>query len=883
MTVRSATVRLSADTSAYVSGMRHAESATRSLDQTGGRTTSNLRRGFQLVSGAAATIGVGRLVTQAVTLEATYSKTMAQIGVATQAPATRLAALDDLAIKLGADTVFSANESADAMLALAKGGLTPAQIEAGALRQALVLATAGSLDLDTAANAVVNTMGAFRLRANQSREAVSALAGAANASSSDVGDITLALSQVGTSAYSAGLSVQETTAFLAAFSNAGIRGSDAGTSLKTMLQRLVPTTDAQAAAMERLGLTFTKRNGEFVDAVEMADRLQTAFKGLTTEERSRYVTAIFGSDAQRAANILIEEGAEGIEKYVKATSDRTQAEKLSEAAMSGTAGALERLRGAGETALLQFGRGAAPTVQRLADDLDRLISDKDFRKWGREAGEGIETLLDSAKPFAEETLPLLNDGLATVQEVLAVVGPMAKGFSDAFQALPEDVRTALIQATIIGGAAAKIRTAAGGLGVGKGALGIATKAAPIPVFVVNEGFGPGLPGAGKPGGGPGGGNLPPAFLGSLTRAITLGGGALAGGQLASIESNKKLRANFVGVPEGADPEAMQKFLTIAMNTTGEMNNIADAVKGVDDGLSQLGRKTALNKVESIAKATGLSIEDLTTLLPKTTAAFGALDGSVKSQARGARQLTKEIFDTAVALERSGLTAKEYKTRLNELPKEVRTQVLSPGAIDSMRDVRALRDQYDLTPRQVQTLISLLGGREAINTAARVQSYYAGIPRSITTNIITNHIDKFERMTGGNPARLASGGAVTGWSPNARADNILVAATAGEHMWSVAEVQAAGGHNRVARLRQMAREGLLVERADGGAIGDVSRTRFFASSPGRGRGAGGRGTAGSEVAMRITNWREGTGYIREVTDDRMSDYDAHEITTGGRYH
>jgi TP901 family phage tail tape measure protein len=179
----------------------------------------------------------------AVKTAAEFETSMRQIAVATGAPNKELKKMEKLAIKLGADTIYSANEAAEAMLELAKSGITPAQISAGALESTLALAAASGLDMAQSAVVMGTSLNAFHLEAKDSKGAVDALAGAANASSAEVKDIALALQQVSAMAYQSGLSIQETTAVLAAFADSGIRGSDAGTSFKVFLQRLNPVTD----------------------------------------------------------------------------------------------------------------------------------------------------------------------------------------------------------------------------------------------------------------------------------------------------------------------------------------------------------------------------------------------------------------------------------------------------------------------------------------------------------------------------------------------------------------------------------------------------------------------------------------------------------------
>ena len=233
--------------------------ASRDLDNVGdaaGRAGSRLGgigalAKVGLVAGAA---GLGAFVASSVKAGSDFDAVIRQVGAVAGVPKPKLKELSDLALKFGADTKFSAGEAADAILELAKGGLTTADIKAGALKETLTLAAAGGLELGTAATAVSSGLNTFGLKAKDAGQVTAALAGAANASSASVESLAQGLAQVGPGARNAGLSVQETTAALAAFANAGIQGSDAGTSLKTFLARLVPSTAAATTAFTSLGL-----------------------------------------------------------------------------------------------------------------------------------------------------------------------------------------------------------------------------------------------------------------------------------------------------------------------------------------------------------------------------------------------------------------------------------------------------------------------------------------------------------------------------------------------------------------------------------------------------------------------------------------------------
>lgn len=319
------------------------------------------------------TAAIGGLIKSSVDLEARFGKTMSLVAASTGAPKSAIAGLRAEAMKLGASTKFSANEAADAMLELGKAGISTSDIMGGALSGTLLLAAAGDTDLATATTIASNAMNTFNLRGKDMNIIAAALAGGANASSASVSSLGEALSQVGPGATNAGLSLQDTVGVLSAFDAAGIKGSDAGTSLKTMLANLVPQTKKSASAMAALGLEFTDSQGKFLPITNVAGQLQKALGGLSEAQRTTALTTLFGSDASRAATVLMKEGAGGIAKYIKATKDQGAAQKLADANMSGTAGALERMHGAIETAQLALGTALAPTVVKVANYLSTTL------------------------------------------------------------------------------------------------------------------------------------------------------------------------------------------------------------------------------------------------------------------------------------------------------------------------------------------------------------------------------------------------------------------------------------------------------------------------------------------------------------------------------
>lgn len=326
---------------------------------------------FSKIGGAAKLLGVvglGSVVKNAVDVEAAFSKSMNVLQAATSAGTSDMAKMTAQAKKLGADTSFSANEAAAAMLELGKAGFDTKQIMS-AVPEVMNLAATEGMALADAAGAVTSALAQFGMNATKSAIVVNALAGASLASKASVSGLSQSLSLVGSSAASIGLNVQDTAAALAALAQGGLEGSIAGTSLSAVFNRLVPTTNKARDAMRELGIDFTNADGSFKDITQIAGILQRQFKGMDAETRNLRIGEIFGRDASTisAVNALIRAGAGGIKKYRKETQDQTAASRMSEAAMKGTNGALEKMQGSLETASLAIGTMLAPAVVFLAD------------------------------------------------------------------------------------------------------------------------------------------------------------------------------------------------------------------------------------------------------------------------------------------------------------------------------------------------------------------------------------------------------------------------------------------------------------------------------------------------------------------------------------
>jgi len=323
-----------------------------------------------LVAGGALLAGFG-LAAKA-TMD--FDKTLSDLQAVSGATGAQMDTLRQQALDAGAATTFSASEAAAAQVELAKAGVSTADILGGALEGALSLAAAGNLDLATSATYAANAMTTFGLSGRDVEHIADVLAAAANKSAVDVGDIGTALQQTGLVADQFGLTLDDTVGVLAAFGQAGLKGSDAGTSLKTMLQRLGAPTGVAADEMQRLGISMFDTAGNFIGIEAAAGELQEGLAGLTQEQRAQAMSTIFGADAVRAATILYSEGADGIGEWVTAVNDAGYAEEVAAQKTDNLSGDLEALGGAFETQLIEGGSKATGALRGLTQGATDVVS-----------------------------------------------------------------------------------------------------------------------------------------------------------------------------------------------------------------------------------------------------------------------------------------------------------------------------------------------------------------------------------------------------------------------------------------------------------------------------------------------------------------------------
>ena len=356
----------------YEGGARRAAAAATSLAQ---QVLAN-KQAVLDVSNALALMGGAALAVAALAVRqfSSFSSAMSGVQAATQASASDMSALREAALQAGADTKYSATEAAQGIEALGRAGISTRDVLGGGLRGALDLAAAGNMQVKDAAELASIAMTQFNLSGKDVPHVADLLAAGAGKAMGEVSDLGFALKQSGLVASQFGLSIEETVGTLSAFASAGLLGSDAGTSFKSMLQHLASPSKESAKLMEQLGINAYDAQGKFIGLSAFAGQLREKLSGLTDAQRQQALAQIFGSDAIRAASILYSQGAEGIQQWTAAVNDSGYAARRAAQLQDNLAGDLEKLGGSWETLAIRMGESANGPLRAAVQALDGFLS-----------------------------------------------------------------------------------------------------------------------------------------------------------------------------------------------------------------------------------------------------------------------------------------------------------------------------------------------------------------------------------------------------------------------------------------------------------------------------------------------------------------------------
>ena len=367
------------------------------------------------------TLPVLAIGTAAVTTGNDFEAQMSRVQAIAGATKDELEQLTDQAIQLGADTTFSATQVAEGMENLASAGFTTQEIMQ-AMPGLLNLAASSGADLATSSEIAASAIRGFGLEASTSAHVADVFAEAAARTNAQTEDMGNAMKYVAPVAKTVGLSIEETAAAIGIMSDAGIKGEQAGTTLRSGLVRLVKPTAMVKEAMKQLDVEFYNSDGTMKSLTEIIATLQEHTAGLTDEVKNQALAQIFGTEALSGMLALVNRGSGELSDMTKSFEECDgAAEEMADTMLDNTKGAFESLSGSLESAGIAIQKALAPEIKDLAKKIQDLVDD--FNDLSDEEKQSIinKALLVAAIGPAIKILGTLGKGIGTVSKGLGTL------------------------------------------------------------------------------------------------------------------------------------------------------------------------------------------------------------------------------------------------------------------------------------------------------------------------------------------------------------------------------------------------------------------------------------------------------------------------------
>lgn len=297
-------------------------------------------------------------------------------------------AFDDLTAKaqeMGATTKFTATESAEAFNYMAMAGWKPQQMIDG-ISGIMSLAAASGEDLGTTSDIVTDALTAFGLQAGDAGHFADVLAQASANANTNVSMLGESFKYVAPVAGAMNYSVEDTSLALGLMANASIKGSMAGTALKTSLANMAAPTDSMAAAMDKYGISLTDSEGNMKSLRGVIDNLRGSLGGLSETEQTAAASTIFGKEAMAGMLAIINASEEDYNKLSTAIGNSKDAtEGMADTMLDNLKGSFTLMQSAIEGTENAFGKRLSPYLRGIAGGITDMMP---------EIMDGINAVMD---------------------------------------------------------------------------------------------------------------------------------------------------------------------------------------------------------------------------------------------------------------------------------------------------------------------------------------------------------------------------------------------------------------------------------------------------------------------------------------------------------
>ena len=375
--------------------------------KTVGDNVTNVGKKFMPV-----TLGVVGLGTAAVKTAADFDSAMSKVAAVSGATGSDLEALRDKAREMGEKTKFSASEAAEAMNYMAMAGWKTEDMLSG-IEGVMNLAAASGEDLATTSDIVTDALTAFGLTAKDSGHFADILAAASSNANTNVSMMGETFKYCAPIAGALGFSAEDTAEAIGLMANAGIKGSQAGTSLRTIMNNLSGDVTICGSAIGEVTIATTNADGSMRDLSDILADCRTAFSGLSESEKAAAAESLVGKNAMSGFLALMNAGEADINKLSSAIDNCDgSAASMAETMNDNLAGQLQILKSQLEELAISFGELLMPAIRTIVGWIQKFVD------WLNSMDEGTRKVIVTIALVAAAIGPIL----IIVGKVISAVG-----------------------------------------------------------------------------------------------------------------------------------------------------------------------------------------------------------------------------------------------------------------------------------------------------------------------------------------------------------------------------------------------------------------------------------------------------------------------------
>lgn len=414
MNVFDLVAKLTLDTSEYESGLKEAQSGLSSVGE-----------GMQSVgkSMLPATLAIAGLGTAAVKTAADFETGMSKVKAISGASEEDMVSLSQKAQEMGAKTKFSAREAADAMTYMAMAGWKTEDMMGG-IDGIMSLAAASGEDLATTSDIVTDALTAFGLKAEDSGHFADILAAASSNANTNVAMMGETFKYAAPIAGALGFSAEDTAEAIGLMANAGIKASQAGTSLRTIMNNLSGEVKVHSDAMGDMTIETVNADGSMRDLSDILADLRTAFDSMSESEKAANAENIAGKIAMSGFLALVSAAPEDVDKLSSAIANCDGvAGDMADTMQDNLNGQLTIMKSQLEGVAISFGNVLAPAISKIISKIQKFLD------WLNSLDEGQRNMIVTIGLVVAAIGPLLIfiGKVATGIQALITVVPIIAG------------------------------------------------------------------------------------------------------------------------------------------------------------------------------------------------------------------------------------------------------------------------------------------------------------------------------------------------------------------------------------------------------------------------------------------------------------------------